>query len=200
MAFQGLILDFGEVLTRSQSKHIVERMASIAQLPFDEFVSRYWEHRAAYDGGLSGMEYWRRVLEQTGNGSPAAIAMLIESDASSWSDFRPETWDIAAQFRGRGNRTAMLSNGVSEIISRIRARRPLDAWFDVVVVSCEVGCCKPDPGIYNLCVERLGVPPELTLFIDDRMENLNAAESVGLHTFHFTGDSSVSGLRSALGL
>ena len=40
-------------------------------------------------------------------------------------------------------------------MARIRADRPLEAWFDVVLVSCEVGLAKPDPAIYELAVARL---------------------------------------------
>ena len=53
MSVKGLILDFGEVLTRSQPRAVLDRMATLAGLPFDELVSRYWMHRAAYDGGLT---------------------------------------------------------------------------------------------------------------------------------------------------
>ena len=198
MLVEGLILDFGEVLTRSQPRAALERMATLVRLPFDELVSRYWRHRAEYDGGLTGEEYWRRVIE--GSVSAEVIADLIDADFQSWSDYRREVWDIAAAFRARGGRTAMLSNGVTEIVGRLRSERGLERWFDVVVASCEVGRCKPDPEIYRICLERLGLAADATLFVDDRMENLQAARDIGMHTQHFLGDSSVSDLRRALAL
>jgi putative hydrolase of the HAD superfamily len=121
-------------------------------------------------------------------------------DASSWSDYRETVWDIAAEFRARGNRIAMLSNGVAEIICRVRTERHLEALFDVVIVSCEVGQCKPEPDIYRMCLDQLAVPAALTLFVDDRLENVAAAENAGLRTFHFSGDQSVAALRNALDL
>ena len=175
-------------------------MATLVRLPFDEFVSRYWRHRTDYDGGLTGEEYWRRVLDGSGSVSGEVIAALIDADFQSWSDYRPEVWDLAAAFRARGGRTAMLSNGVVEIVNRLRSERRLERWFDVVVASCEVGRCKPDPEIYRICLERLGLTADATLFVDDRMENLQAARDIGLHTQHFLGDSSVSDLRRALAL
>jgi putative hydrolase of the HAD superfamily len=54
----------------------------------------------------------------------------------------------------------------------------LEAWVDVVVASCEVGRCKPDPEIYRICLERLGLAADPTLFVDDRMENLQAARAL----------------------
>src|SRR5436190_8100325 len=200
MAPRGLILDFGEVLTRAQSGEAVVRLAALAGLPVDEFVARYWRHRAEYDNGLAVGEYWRRVLERR-DALPSTLAgALIDADAASWTDYRTDVWDLAARFHAGGHRTAMLSNGVREIIGRVRAGRRLEDWFDVVIVSCEVGCCKPDPAIYQLCLEQLGEPAAQTLFVDDRAENLQAAESIGLQTLQFTGDESVRLLRRLLGL
>jgi putative hydrolase of the HAD superfamily len=199
VAPRALILDFGEVLTRPQPRETVERMAALARLPFEALVSRYWQHRRAYDGGLPAAEYWARVLDGLDDLPEDTVPHLIDTDALSWSDFRPAVWNIAARFRANGGRTAMLSNGVPEIISRIRAARPLEEWFDVVIVSCEVGCSKPDPAIYRLCIERLGVPAREALFVDDRLENLEAAAAIGLGTLHFTGDHTVQELQDRLG-
>jgi putative hydrolase of the HAD superfamily len=198
MTPRALILDFGEVLTRPQSPEAVERLAALAGLPVGEFVVRYWRHRADYDNGLAVAEYWRHVLESRGALPSTVVSALVEADAASWTDYRTEVWDLAARFHASGHRTAMLSNGVPEIIGRVRAGRRLDDWFDVVVVSCEVGCCKPDPAIYQLCLARLGEPAAQTLFVDDRAENLQAAESIGLQTLQFTGDESVPLLRKLL--
>src|SRR5262245_17262917 len=113
-----LILDFGEVLTNRQPQKVVERMAALARLPVDEFVSRYWRHRAAYDAGMPAHEFWHRVLDGVNGAGPSVVSDLIEQDALSWRDYRTEVWDIAAAFRARGNRTAILSNGVPEVMSR----------------------------------------------------------------------------------
>ena len=199
-AVRALILDFGEVLTRSQPRHVVERMASMTRLPVDQFLSRYWRHRNAYDCGLTGHDYWSLVLERNEDFPASLLSELIEMDALSWSDYREAVWDIAAEFRARGNRIAMLSNGVADIICRVRAERHLEELFDAVIVSCEVGHCKPESDIYRMCIDRLAVPAAVTLFVDDRIENLRAAEDVGLRTFHFTGDECVAALRTALDL
>ena len=197
---EALILDFGGVLVESPPPGVVERMASLARLPRDQFMARYWQHREAYDKGLTGTEYWQRVLDGIHDLPETVLPQLLEADALSWSNYRADVWQIAAEFRARGNRTALLSNGVIDIIARVRAERDLDRWFDVVIVSCEVGRCKPDPTIYRMCIARLGVPAALTLFVDDGVDNLQAAEAVGLRTLHFTGDPSVGALRKLLDL
>jgi putative hydrolase of the HAD superfamily len=57
--------------------------------------------------------------------------------------------------------------------------------FDEMVISAEVGLVKPDPRIYQLAVDRLGVAPADAVFIDDFSRNVEGAQAVGLHAIHF---------------
>ncbi len=82
----------------------------------------------------------------------------------------------------------MLSNGVPEIVARIRADHDLASLFDAVVISYEVQLAKPEPEIYRVALDRLGVPAFDALFVDDRAENIDAARELGLQTLLFTGD------------
>ena len=198
-----LVLDYGEVLVRAQPPESVQRMAAVARLDEEDFRLRYWRWRLDYDRGvLSDAEYWRRVMD--GGGIPAGEVeslgeALAAADYDSWSDYREEVWNLAAAFKRRGGRTAILSNGVPAVINRVRHHRPLADYFDVVVVSCEVGCTKPDSRIYEICLAQLGTRAEATLFVDDRLENLEGAARLGIRTLHFVGDESVEALRRAMG-
>lgn len=199
---RALILDFGQVLVRPQPAAIVSDMAALAGFGLDEFHRRYWQHRPGYDRGEPAPQYWRRVLEGSAITVPAldqTIGALIEADARSWTDYREELWTLTRQFRARGGRTAFLSNGVPEMMARVRGERRLDDYFDVVLVSYEVGFTKPDPRIYELCLSRLGVPASAALFVDDRPENVDGARRVGIATVHFQGDTSMDDVRAWVG-
>lgn len=67
--------------------------------------------------------------------------------------------------------------------------------FDVLVFSCNEGASKPERRIYEITVERLGSPPDLSVFIDDKPAYIAGAEQVGLHTILF---ESISQLRNEL--
>jgi putative hydrolase of the HAD superfamily len=189
-----LILDYGEVLARFQSAAAVKRMADLVKLSTEEFHHRYWLQRPDYDAGrVSAAEYWRRVGADDGS-----VDALIAADVDSWVDYRDEVWDIATEFKATRGKTAILSNGVPEVMNRVRAERTLSKWFDVVTVSYEIGCTKPDPRIYQACLSALDVPPASALFVDDRKANVDAAAALGLQTFHFTDDSSVEGLKTVI--
>jgi putative hydrolase of the HAD superfamily len=58
--------------------------------------------------------------------------------------------------------------------------------FDLIVDSSEVGMRKPEPEIYLLTCEKLGVKPERAAFVDDIPTNIEGASAVGLHAIQFT--------------
>jgi len=190
------------VLTHVQRDQWLDAMAAELRVPGRRFRDAYWEHRHAYDGGLPAADYWRLVADAVGRpvdeGVQPSIGRLIDLDVSSWVEYRDEVWDLARRFRAGGGRTAFLSNGVPEIMARLRAERALDQWFDVVVVSYEVGLAKPDPRIFELCLSRLGAQAAETLFVDDREENVSAAEQLGLRALHFSGDDAARRLMDAV--
>lgn len=198
-----VILDFGGVLSQPQRAESVAAMARCAGADLEAFRAAYERHRDAYDAGLPAEEYWRRVLETLGR-SPAArdvgstIRRLIQDDVESWTQYREEVWELVHSFRARGGRAAMLTNGVPEVMARIRSERTLDSWFDAVIVSSEVGCIKPDPRIYRLCLDRLAVAADRALFVDDRAVNVEAAAKLGMQTLHFTGDGAVRDLEARM--
>lgn len=74
-------------------------------------------------------------------------------------------------------------------------RWPFLARFGVTIVSGEEKLIKPNPAIYHVFLERSGHAAQRTVFIDDRLENVEAARAVGMHALHFT---SPSDLREAL--
>lgn len=63
---------------------------------------------------------------------------------------------------------------------------PFFGDFDGAVVSGEEGVIKPDPAIYQLLLNRYSLKPEESVFIDDRIENIEAAQALNFHGIHYT--------------
>ena len=196
----GLILDYGNVLTRAQDQTWMETAARRLGADIAAFRAAYWEHRHAYDADLTAAAYWGRVLaaSRAGLGAQDAkeLEWLIEADIASWNVYHDEVWALAATFRQAGGRTGFLSNSGPEVMARVRARWQLEARFDAVIISCEVGLSKPDPRIFRLCLDRLGLPAGETLFVDDRADNIEGARRVGLRTLQFDGPDALARLRA----
>jgi putative hydrolase of the HAD superfamily len=104
------------------------------------------------------------------------------------------------ELRGRGYRLAMLTNNVREWEPRWRAMLPVDELFELVVDSAFVGLRKPDPAIYRLTCDRLGVAPEHCLFVDDIEVNCAAAAELGMAAVLFrSSEQAIAEMREALG-
>lgn len=92
------------------------------------------------------------------------------------------------ELRGRGLRMALLTNNVREWEPHWRAKLPeIDEIFELVVDSAFVGMRKPERGIYELTLERLGggLRAEECVFVDDNEVNVDAARELGMSAVHF---------------
>ena len=108
--------------------------------------------------------------------------------------------DFVRALRGRGTRTALLTNNVREWEPLWRSKLPeIDELFEVVVDSAFVGMRKPDPAIYELTLERLGVRAEDCVFVDDLEPNCETARGLGMLAVRFESpEQAIPELRSAL--
>ena len=95
--------------------------------------------------------------------------------------------DFVRGLRGRGVRTALLTNNVREWEPLWRSKLPeVDELFEVIVDSAFVGLRKPDPAIFELTLERLGgVAPGRCVFVDDLDVNCEAARELGIAAVRF---------------
>src|SRR5262245_14751394 len=197
-------MDYGGVLSMPQAIDEVRSMAASVGVSAHDFARAYTERRDDLDSGAIDVdEYWKRVLSRLSRdhlASPSLVRALVEGDLASWFKLRDETWDIAARFRDRGGRTALLTNNIVPMMARLRATGRLATHFDVVIASCELGVCKPEPAIFRACLEALGVDASDALFVDDHRPNVTAAEALGMQTLLFEGNASVAFLRELVGL
>ena len=108
--------------------------------------------------------------------------------------------DFVRALRGRGTRTALLTNNVREWEPLWRSKLPeIDELFEVVVDSAFVGMRKPDPAIYELTLERLGVRAEDCVFVDDLEPKCETARGLGMIAVRFESpEQAIPELRSAL--
>jgi putative hydrolase of the HAD superfamily len=97
----------------------------------------------------------------------------------------PPMLELMGELRARGLRMGLLTNNVQEWERHWRLPMEIDETFELVVDSSFVGMRKPDPEIYALTQERLGVAAEEILFIDDMDVNIAAAQAAGWNVVHF---------------
>ncbi|WP_243635435.1 HAD family hydrolase [Tsukamurella pulmonis] len=96
----------------------------------------------------------------------------------------PAMWELAADLRAAGVPVAIVSNSWGG--GNLYPRERLAALFAPVIISEEVGLRKPDPAIFRLALDSLGVPPERAAFIDDATPNIDGAAALGIRAVHHT--------------
>ena len=107
--------------------------------------------------------------------------------------------DYMRELRDRGYKLAICTNNVREWEQLWRAKLPVDEIFDVVVNSAFVGTRKPEPRIYEITLERLGVAAEAALLIDDIDQNCVAARELGISSIWFRStDQALEEIEAAL--
>lgn len=119
-----------------------------------------------------------------------------------FESLRPNTQmiDYLRGLRDRGYRLAICTNNVREWEPLWRAKLPVDEIFELVVDSAFVGTRKPERRIYEITLERLGLPAPRTLLIDDLEVNCTAAAEVGMRAVWFRdNEQAIAEIETALG-
>ena len=197
MALRAVAFDYGMVLSGPPEPQAHQQLKDITGLPHDEFERFYWADRHAYDRGeLTGQAYWEKFVSDARlDLTPQQISRLNSVDATLWTTTNPAMLAWQQTLRRRGLKTAILSNMGDTVLVSLEAAFPWLNDFDVLIWSYQHNLAKPEPEIYHLLLERLGTAPEETLFLDDKLVNIEAARHLGLHALQF---STVEQLRQDL--
>lgn len=180
--FQGLLLDYGGVLT----SNLFESFSSFCELEGlepDTVVRRFREDRECRqllieleEGRLPEEQFEPRFAEMLGV-SPAQLIDRLFAGSVPDADMLA----MVRRARAAGIRTGLISNSWG---TRRYDRRLLAECFDGVVISGEVGMRKPAREIYELGARSIGLEPEACVFVDDLRFNLDPAQALGMATVH----------------
>jgi putative hydrolase of the HAD superfamily len=205
---RAVISDFGGVLTTP----LIEAFLALQRdsgIPL-EAMGQAVAALSAQDGGnplyaletgrLSERDFVARLERALSDvvGRPVELAGFSER----WFAQLEPNQELLEYLRGlreRGLRLALLTNNVREWEPLWRAKLPVDELFEVVVDSAFVGVRKPDPEIYRLTLERLDLPAEACVFVDDNELNVRAARELGMRAVWFQStDQAIADVERAL--
>lgn len=182
-----VVFDYGEVISRSPAESFRQRLEEIAGVDPAPFWESYGRNRGPLDGGdLSVVEYWQAVARDSGaTWSLSTIHRLWAVDFPSWIDPEPGTVDIIEELHDGGTRLAILSNAGFDFASPLR-HSPVASLFERAFVSAELHDLKPSASIYRAVLDGLGITPDEMVFIDNKRENVEGAEALGITGHVFT--------------
>jgi epoxide hydrolase-like predicted phosphatase len=202
---RAVIFDYGGVMTTPMGDSIKAWIAADGIEP--ESFSRTlkaWLSRDAPDGTpIHRLETGELDAEEFG---ALLAAELVRHDGGPvpsegllgrlFAEIRVEAamFDLVAELRALGVRTGLLSNSWGDIYPRER----IASAFDHVVISGEVRLRKPQPEIFRLSLDGLGVPAEAAVFVDDAEPNILGARAGGLGTILHTDPATTRAQLAAL--
>ena len=183
--YQAVIFDFGGVLMRTEDpgpRTQLARSLGRTYTQLEDVVFNGPTGLPAALGELSAEQHWSSVAKTL----QIAETQIPSFQDKFWGGDRMDA-QLVDYIRGlKGHyRTALLSNAWSDLRSYLEEHWKISDAFDLMVISAEVGFAKPDLRIYQLVLERLQVPAQAAIFLDDVLENVEAARSVGLTGIHF---------------
>ena len=186
-----VVVDYGEVISLSQSAADRESIASLAGVSSDgepHFWRAYFAHRDGLDLGSAGVAaYWQAIAADIGaSWDDARVHELWAADFRSWLSINPGTVEVLADLKAGGTRLALLSNAGPDFGSYFR-HGPLGDFFAACYVSGELGLLKPHAEIYRHVLADLGIAAADAVFIDNRASNVDGARALGITGHVFTG-------------
>ena len=206
-----VIFDLGGVLLRSGGPHDLaarypdhdpKQLQELLMGPYHLDTDHPW-HR------LERGEITMQEVKAANRTALAAAGIVLPQRQDSGrvlesADRNTDMIALVHDLRAAGIKTAMLTNNVVEFREQWWPKYDWPSIFDDIVDSSEHGVRKPNPAIYRLSLQRLGVEASRSAFVDDVVSNVEAARNVGMHGFHCdpatAGAEAIAGVRELAAL
>ena len=189
MSIEAVVFDFGGVFTSSpftglHAWHVERGNDPAAGLrsvfgPYDQDTDHPWHRLERGEIALEAAAEQIKAIAAE-EGMDLDLREMFGALGGE-SGARTDVVELGLDLRARGYRTALITNNIKEFSDGWRAMIPVDELFEVVVDSSAVGIRKPNPLIYTMALEQLGVAAENSVFLDDAIGNIHAARAVGMH-------------------
>lgn len=172
---KNIVFDLGGVVFARNPQRCTPEFIDFFAFVRDPQMPLFWEE---YDRGTWSLERTKEEMCRIKGCTREACDRFVEQAIALQEAIEP-TERLIADLKAAGYRLYVLSNMSREFIDFLR-RFPVYGLFDGEVVSCEEHTVKPEPQIYRILLERYGLDPAQTLFVDDRPCNIAAAEELGI--------------------
>lgn len=200
---QAVLFDFGGVFTDSPFHAVAEFGADIGAEAAQVTAIVFGSYEQDGDHPWHQLERGEITLEAArdeilGLGQASGLEIDIYTlfmkmaGNNAGADARKPLVERVRRLCSEGYRTGIITNNVAEFGEGWRSLIPVDELFEFVVDSSSVGVRKPDPAIFQIALETLGLPPQQVVFLDDYPANVTAARELGMRAIEVTPDIAVA--------
>jgi 2-haloacid dehalogenase len=183
---KAVVFDLGGVLIDWDPRYLYRKLLA-DEAAVEEFLATVAtpEWNAELDGGRPFAE-GVAALTRRHPAHAAAIAAYHERWPEMLGGDLPGSVELLAELRAAGVPLYALTNWSAETFAITRQRFEFLDWFDGLVVSGEEGMVKPDPRLFRVLLDRFGLAPEATFYVDDSPANVAAARRLGIDAVRFS--------------
>lgn len=185
MTIKAIIFDLGGVLLRTVDFSPRERLAArlgMSRTELEDFIFGGESGVQAQNGEITVNQHWEKLQHQLNCTQQEFTLILDEFFRQDQLD--SELMDYVRRLH-QTYKTGLLSNAWDDLRQVIAEKWHFEDAFDAIIISAEVGMAKPDPRIFQLTLDRLGVNASEAVFVDDMAVNVRAANSVGMNAIQF---------------
>jgi len=184
-----VVFDLGNVLIDWNPRYLYRKLIP-TKTELEWFLENICDEKwnAKHDAGHSfsdGIAEYSKKFPQ--------YSELIEAWFGRWEemlgDSLEEVVDILSALKSSRMSLYILSNWSAETYPIAEKRFDFLHWFDGKVISGEIGILKPDLEIFKFLMTSYNLTPQKTVFIDDKLVNVEAAKELGIHGIHFKNAS-----------
>lgn len=185
MTIKAIILDLGGVLLRTADftprEHLADRM-HMKRNELEKFIFAGESGIRAQKGEITVEQHWEDLRQEL-NYTPEAFKKLVDEFFAC--DELDESLIQHVRELHKTYKTALLSNAWKNLRQVMNDEWHIEDAFDIMIISSEVGLLKPDPRIFQMTLDRLGVEASQAVFVDDMERNVDAAKMLGMHAIQF---------------
>ena len=180
---KSVIFDWGGVLIDDPAPALMRYCADALAVPKEDYIEAHRKFATDFQTDrITEDTFLARLCGQLGVPKPKTHSLWGQAFKAAYRP-KADMFSLARSLRENGCKIALLSN--TEIPAmRYFYQQKYDV-FDVLVFSCAEGIAKPERKIYELALEKLGVEPEQSVFIDDKGDCIEGAKEAGLNTILF---------------
>lgn len=180
-----IVWDVGGVILRTENHQPRQKLAQSFNLSEHQLAQIFFgddDDLRAQKGLLTSEQHFKNVAKKL-NIQEKEIAEfkrqffagdLIDQEIIKWIQENRSKYQIT-----------ILSNAMDELRNELKEKHHISHFFDQIFISAEMGLVKPNPQIFHTLISQLGKLPQNIFFIDDNIDNIKAAQKIGINTIHF---------------
>lgn len=189
-AINTIVFDLGGVLINYSLERCIESFRQLGWAQADQLIDPYKQSGILLrleSGEITKETFYAEIIRAIGH--PVAPSALDQALCSFLLDIPSYKLDMLLDLRRQGYRVYMLSNTNVIMMEFMKEHRfkvqglHVDAYFDRLFLSYEMGLIKPYPEIYRKMIAQGAITPQQSLFIDDSAANIATASSLGFNTY-----------------